>query len=45
MAVTEATTEATVIQTRHRIPETPLTEGQIQELAAFLSTQTTGGAP
>ena len=26
----EATTEATVIQTRHRIPETPLTEGQIQ---------------
>jgi alpha-D-ribose 1-methylphosphonate 5-phosphate C-P lyase len=29
VAVTEATTEATVIQTRHRIPETPLTEGQI----------------
>ncbi len=26
---TERTTEATVIQTRHRIPETPLTEGQI----------------
>lgn len=25
---TERTTEATVIQTRHRIPETPLTEGQ-----------------
>ncbi len=29
VATTEATTEATVIQTRHRIPETPLTEGQI----------------
>ena len=29
VAVTEHTTEATVIQTRHRIPETPLTEGQI----------------
>ena len=29
VAVTERTTEATVIQTRHRIPETPLTEGQI----------------
>lgn len=29
IAVTEATAEATVIQTRHRIPETPLTEGQI----------------
>jgi alpha-D-ribose 1-methylphosphonate 5-phosphate C-P lyase len=29
VAVTEATTEATVIQTRHRIPEVPLTEGQI----------------
>jgi alpha-D-ribose 1-methylphosphonate 5-phosphate C-P lyase len=29
VAVTEATAEATVIQTRHRIPETPLTEGQI----------------
>ncbi|WP_299499955.1 alpha-D-ribose 1-methylphosphonate 5-phosphate C-P-lyase PhnJ [uncultured Roseobacter sp.] len=27
--VTEATTEATVIQTRHRIPEIPLTSGQI----------------
>ncbi|MBY6048481.1 alpha-D-ribose 1-methylphosphonate 5-phosphate C-P-lyase PhnJ [Vannielia litorea] len=26
---TERTAEATVIQTRHRIPETPLTEGQI----------------
>ena len=26
---TESTTEATIIQTRHRIPETPLTEGQI----------------
>lgn len=26
---TEATTEATIIQTRHRIPETPLTENQI----------------
>jgi alpha-D-ribose 1-methylphosphonate 5-phosphate C-P lyase len=26
---TERTTEATVIQTRHRIPETPLTAGQI----------------
>ena len=26
---TERTREATVIQTRHRIPETPLTEGQI----------------
>lgn len=26
---TETTTEATVIQTRHRIPEVPLTEGQI----------------
>jgi alpha-D-ribose 1-methylphosphonate 5-phosphate C-P lyase len=26
---TESTSEATVIQTRHRIPETPLTEGQI----------------
>ncbi len=29
VAVTEATAEATVIQTRHRIPETPLTDGQI----------------
>ena len=28
VAVTEATTAATVIQTRHRIPETPLHEGQ-----------------
>ncbi len=27
------------------MPKLPLTEGQIQELAAFLSTQTTGGAP
>ena len=29
VAATEATAEATVIQTRHRIPEAPLTEGQI----------------
>ncbi|WBU51935.1 alpha-D-ribose 1-methylphosphonate 5-phosphate C-P-lyase PhnJ [Paracoccus sp. SCSIO 75233] len=29
VATTERTTEATVIQTRHRIPETPLTEDQI----------------
>lgn len=29
VSVTEKTTEATVIQTRHRIPETPLSEGQI----------------
>jgi alpha-D-ribose 1-methylphosphonate 5-phosphate C-P lyase len=29
IAVTERTAEATVIQTRHRIPETPLREGQI----------------
>ena len=29
VAVTETTREASVIQTRHRIPETPLTEGQI----------------
>jgi alpha-D-ribose 1-methylphosphonate 5-phosphate C-P lyase len=29
VATTEATREASVIQTRHRIPETPLTEGQI----------------
>ena len=29
VATTERTTAATVIQTRHRIPETPLTEGQI----------------
>ena len=29
VAVTERTGEATIIQTRHRIPETPLTEGQI----------------
>ena len=29
VAVTEHTTEATVIQTRHRIPETALAEGQI----------------
>ena len=29
VAVTERTAEATVIQTRHRIPETPLTAGQI----------------
>src|SRR5690606_30407147 len=28
VATTERTTEASVIQTRHRIPETPLTEGQ-----------------
>ncbi len=26
---TEATSDATVIQTRHRVPETPLAEGQI----------------
>jgi alpha-D-ribose 1-methylphosphonate 5-phosphate C-P lyase len=29
VAVTERADEATIIQTRHRIPETPLTEGQI----------------
>ena len=29
VAVTEATTAASIIQTRHRIPETPLHEGQI----------------
>jgi len=29
IAVTEETTKATVIQTRHRIPEAPLTEAQI----------------
>ena len=29
VATTERTSEATVIQTRHRIPETPLKEGQI----------------
>jgi alpha-D-ribose 1-methylphosphonate 5-phosphate C-P lyase len=29
VATTESTPEATIIQTRHRIPETPLTEGQI----------------
>ena len=29
VAVTESTAAATIIQTRHRIPETPLTEGQI----------------
>jgi alpha-D-ribose 1-methylphosphonate 5-phosphate C-P lyase len=29
VAVTEKTAAASVIQTRHRIPETPLTEGQI----------------
>jgi alpha-D-ribose 1-methylphosphonate 5-phosphate C-P lyase len=29
VATTERTVEATVIQTRHRIPETPLSEGQI----------------
>ena len=29
IATTEATAEATVIQTRHRIPEAPLTENQI----------------
>src|SRR3546814_7405660 len=29
VATTEATTEASVIQTRHRIPEQPLREGQI----------------
>jgi len=29
VSVTEATTEATLIQTRHRIPEQPLAEGQI----------------
>ncbi|MFE0753728.1 alpha-D-ribose 1-methylphosphonate 5-phosphate C-P-lyase PhnJ [Inquilinus sp. NPDC058860] len=29
VATTEATSEATVIQTRHRIPEQPLAEGQI----------------
>ena len=29
VATTTRTTEATVIQTRHRIPEAPLTEGQI----------------
>ena len=29
VAVTEATAEATLIQTRHRVPEAPLTNGQI----------------
>lgn len=29
VATTERTTEATIVQTRHRIPETPLTEKQI----------------
>ena len=29
VATTEATAEATIIQTRHRIPEHPLTDGQI----------------
>lgn len=29
VATTEKTTDATIIQTRHRIPETPLTDGQI----------------
>ncbi len=29
VAVTEATADASIIQTRHRIPEHPLTEGQI----------------
>ena len=29
VATTEATDEASIIQTRHRIPETPLSEGQI----------------
>ncbi|QRM33246.1 alpha-D-ribose 1-methylphosphonate 5-phosphate C-P-lyase PhnJ [Microvirga sp. VF16] len=29
VAVTEATADATIIQTRHRIPEAPLTEGQV----------------
>ncbi|MGZ9724177.1 alpha-D-ribose 1-methylphosphonate 5-phosphate C-P-lyase PhnJ [Rhizobium miluonense] len=29
VAVTESTTEATVIQSRHRVPEAPLHEGQI----------------
>ena len=29
VATTEATEQATVIQTRHRIPETPLREGQV----------------
>ncbi len=29
VATTESTREATIIQTRHRIPETPLAEGQI----------------
>src|SRR6056297_221871 len=29
VATTETTTEATIIQTRHRIPETPLSEDQI----------------
>ena len=32
VAVTEATNEASVIQTRHRIPEAPLSAGQIQVL-------------
>ena len=29
VATTESTTDATIIQTRHRIPETPLQDGQI----------------
>ena len=29
VAVTSVTTEATIIQTRHRIPETPLQDGQV----------------
>ena len=29
VATTEVTTQATIIQTRHRIPETPLREGQV----------------
>ncbi|PSH56475.1 alpha-D-ribose 1-methylphosphonate 5-phosphate C-P-lyase PhnJ [Phyllobacterium sophorae] len=29
VSVTESTAEATVVQTRHRVPETPLKEGQV----------------
>ena len=42
VAVTEATAEATIIQTRHRIPERPLTEEQIQQLLEGVDTDGDG---
>jgi alpha-D-ribose 1-methylphosphonate 5-phosphate C-P lyase len=41
---TESTSEATVIQTRHRIPETPLTEGQILVYQVLIRSRCAGSS-